>query len=115
MIMTFGALVLATQLAIPVADKLPRLDYERVCRAAAQTDPTLGDQTAACRRDEEAARDQLAGGWSQYPATDRAHCTTMATMAGNASYIELLICLETARDVRNLPGRETTGAGQMRP
>jgi hypothetical protein len=90
-----GSLVLAA--AVP----LPRLNVEPSCRAAAEraADPSYA---AVCLRKEQEARNQIERQWNEFTADDRVQCVPRVTMAGRATYTELLTCLEMARDVRRL-------------
>jgi hypothetical protein len=45
-------------------------------------------------------RDQLVKEWSTFAAPDKVACTKESRTGGEASYTELLTCLEMARDVR---------------
>jgi hypothetical protein len=52
-----------------------------------------------CLNDEKTAREDLAREWAQFSADDKATCTD-ETKNFNPSYVELLTCLETARDAK---------------
>jgi hypothetical protein len=54
-------------------------------------------------KDEQAARVTLAPQWEKFAASDRATCTQNETTGGSPSYVELLTCLQIARDARALP------------
>jgi hypothetical protein len=55
-----------------------------------------------CVKAEQADRETMIKEWSTYSADDKRHCIAEATMGGESSYTDLLICLEMARDVRAL-------------
>jgi hypothetical protein len=77
------------------ADTVPTFDIVRECRYE-------GGSTAnveQCSRDETAALAQLKTEWSQFARTDQKTCMVTTTTGGFASYVELLTCLEMARDV----------------
>jgi len=95
------AISLGAWTTIVAADEVPRLDVARTCRAeAAGQDRTAVD---ACMKDEQQARDQLTREWDRFAAQNRTNCTREATgIAGIQSYVELLTCLQIARDVQNL-------------
>ena len=58
----------------------------------------------ACMADQIKARDDLVRQWAQFAPDSRARCTQMVTgIAGMESYVELLTCLQMAKDVKNLP------------
>jgi hypothetical protein len=89
--------ILTTLAPIPVSDAVPKLDIAKECRFE-------GGSTAIvdrCSRDEAAALQQLKGEWPQFADPDRRSCFAEATAAGFASYVELIICLEMARDIGN--------------
>ena len=53
-----------------------------------------------CAEDEAKAREELQPQWSQFSAVDKTVCIRETTMDGIPSYVELLTCLEMARDVK---------------
>jgi Collagen triple helix repeat (20 copies) len=77
---------------------LPRFNVAATCRA---------DQSKAaadsCLADENRARALLEKEWGQFRAADRQQCTQASGMPGFQSYVELITCLEMARDARSLP------------
>jgi hypothetical protein len=79
-----------------VADSAPKFDIARECQSE-------GGSTAImtqCATDEAKARDQLQPEWIQFSPQDKAVCIREASMDGTSSYVELLTCLEMARDVK---------------
>jgi hypothetical protein len=101
-------LALGSQIFITVADEVPNLNVEPVCRGIAQQggvtfrDTDVAKEKENCIKSEQAMRDQLAKQWSTFSAADKSHCVNESRMGGESSYTELLTCLEMARDVRNL-------------
>jgi len=97
------AAALTASLAAPTRAEVqvPNLDVTPTCRPLAKNDMQLDEER--CRQSENDARDQLKRQWSSYPAAERAQCITTATMGGTASYVELITCLEMAKDARALP------------
>ena len=86
-----------------IADDAPSLDVRTTCRAEAQGDPGAGAATA-CLADEQRARDTLVSQWTQFARATRERCVQEATgIAGIQSYVELLSCLQIAKDVKELP------------
>ena len=56
-----------------------------------------------CRR-EDRRRDTITRDWATYPPRDREHCARLAALGGIASsYVEMLTCLQIARDTKTLP------------
>ena len=58
--MLFSAMMVGGHLAIAVADKVPNLNFEPICREAASESLGVKDNFEFCRKDELAAREQLA-------------------------------------------------------
>jgi hypothetical protein len=81
-----------------VAHDLPRLDVAATCRAD-QNKATVDN----CMADENRARQRLETEWGQFGSADRSQCTQVSSMRGFQSYVELLTCLEMARDASKLP------------
>jgi len=57
---------------------------------------------AACRRDEQDARQKLHKQWRDFTRAHRVHCERLTTLGGDPSYVELLTCLQIAKQTRNL-------------
>jgi hypothetical protein len=77
---------------------VPSFDIEAICNRVSDVVETPG----GCTVDEQNARDQLGNVWTQYPSIERSRCTDLSTQGGLPSYVELLTCLEVARDAKNL-------------
>ena len=97
------ALFLGTQMIVTVADEVPKLDIRATCRAESGQAPASAQ---ACMRDEQSAHDQLLQQWATFATSDRADCSQTTESGGSSSYVELLTCLQLARDARNLPRNE---------
>jgi hypothetical protein len=85
---------MATLSPIAVSDTVPSFDIARECRFE-------GGSTVEYNRrseDEGAALRDLQQDWAQFVGADKRNCTVEATTSGFASYVELLTCLEMARD-----------------
>jgi hypothetical protein len=96
------AAVMAASLLANVADTPPVFDPASGCRAAKAADRMFGRGLEECMRDETDARARLQQTWGEFTAADRTMCARSAAM-GYPSYVELLTCLEIARDARTLP------------
>ena len=97
MLLHLPIVMLATLSPITVSDTVPELNIAKECRFE-------GGSTAVfdrCSKDEADALQQLRAEWPQFAGADRNACFTEATVGGLASYVDLLICLEMARDVRS--------------
>ena len=107
MLISFPTIILGFQMVIMVADNVPKFDIERGCRLdnAASAGLTEVQPAKKCASDEQQARQQLQAQWSQFPKSDRATCTTETNGDDTPSYVELLTCLQLARDARG-PGKK---------
>jgi hypothetical protein len=57
-----------------------------------------------CLADEQRAHESLVSKWTRFAPENRANCVQAATdVAGAQSYVELLTCLQVAKDVKRLP------------
>ena len=100
---------------IPVADNVPRYNVRPSCEAAANGSIGLKQEIDACLRTEQDARDRVASEWNSFNTADRATCTGLSTTGGQATYTELLTCLEMMQAVRKLPKEpDTTIGGRTR-
>jgi hypothetical protein len=88
--------------AAACAADVPTLDVSQTCKPIT-TERIFAIDTDRCFKSEQEARDQLTREWANFPPADRTLCTQTATMAGTASYVELITCLEMKRDVVKLP------------
>lgn len=69
---------------------------------------TLGSPrqaTESCLRSEEQARDLLVKSWDEIAAGDKTGCSRLVRTGGQPSYVELLSCVEMARDARAYRGQ----------
>jgi hypothetical protein len=82
---------------VAVSDTVPKFDIVRECRFEGGS--TL--EFDRCSQDEADALEQLKANWAQFTAVDRSTCLSVATVAGFASYVEPLTCLEMAREANN--------------
>jgi hypothetical protein len=87
---------LASLNLIPIADNVPKFDIARECRSEG------GSQAVQqkCAADEAEARDQVQPLWIQSSAAEKTQCIRETSTDGTPSYVELLTCLEMARDVK---------------
>jgi hypothetical protein len=90
---------------------------EPTCRGAATGANMPGDQKQKCLEKEKQARAELDRQWASFPGGDRGRCVLSTTSGGIPSYVQLLTCLETAKQVRDLANKSkdtapvTTGQG----
>jgi hypothetical protein len=93
---------------VPAAqsDQYPVLDVAPVCHGiASQSDLESGLRASdfdQCMKSEQSDREAMIKEWSTFSADDKRHCITETTMGDEASYTDLVTCMEMARDVREL-------------
>jgi hypothetical protein len=99
---SISMIVLSTQLAMPVADGVPKFDIARSCKldAAAAAGLSVDQSLKSCANDEQKAKLQLAGQWSKFPASARASCTSQESIGGTPSYVSLQTCLQMGQWAR---------------
>lgn len=105
-------IILAASQIVMAAESVPNFDIKRTCRPAAAAAILPGRDSPACQRDEQDARSKLNNGWSQYSGEDRSRCAGFVQVGGAPSYVELLTCLEMAKQAKGLREKskiETTG------
>ena len=79
----------------------PTLEFAQGCRNTAAGNKTTLDR---CMRAEQKAWGKLSAQWNNYRRGDRTECTALAKMGTVLqSYVELITCLEMAKDARALP------------
>ena len=105
-------LLLSSQIVL-AADPVPKFDIGPSCRSAAVASAVIATRDAAgCERDESTARDTLEKEWRQFTPSDQARCVRLVTLGGGPSYVELLTCLEMAKQARELPGGDQLDSGK---
>ena len=99
------ALVVGTPL-VAIAD-VPVYDVAPSCRAAVTVMP---GSFQACMNDEQTARAQLDASWDRFTPSQRENCVqTENNTGGPPSYVELLTCIQMAKDAQSLPQDKTDG------
>jgi hypothetical protein len=97
MLLHLPIVIMATLSPVAVSDSVPKFDIVRECRFE-------GGSTVEfdrCSQDEAAALEQLKANWAQFTGIDKSTCLSVAVVADFASYVELLTCLEMAREANN--------------
>jgi hypothetical protein len=97
MLLHLPIVILAAFSPVAVSDDVPKFDIVRECRfeGGATVEPDR------CSNDEDAALRELEKAWAQFAVADKRNCIVAATIGGFASYVELLTCLEMAREANN--------------
>jgi hypothetical protein len=87
--------IMVTLSPIAVSDSVPQFDIVRECRFEGGSIATFD----RCSQDEATALSDLKTEWATFSSVDQKTCMAATTIGGFASYVELLTCLEMARDV----------------
>jgi hypothetical protein len=95
--------IILTTSHLMLAAPLPRLNIEPSCRVAAAASGTEGRDENACLSDERQARAKLQQQWHQFTGAERTHCLQLSRLGGYPSYVELLTCLQIAKDAKDVP------------
>ena len=96
------------------ADRVPDFNVEPSCRGAGNATIKGRDETA-CKRDEQDARTKLDQEWGQFDADQHSHCVRLSSLGGSPSYVELLTCLELAKQSASLPPESKLEIRSTRP
>ena len=91
-------LLLGSQIVL-AADPVPKIDIGRSCQSAGAA---TRDKTA-CEQSENNARAMLEKEWSQFTPLDQPSRARLVTLGGSPSYVELLTCLEMAKEAKEHP------------
>ena len=92
--MTLGSRLLAAP------ERLPQFDPVKTCRSGGTLWGTPRQAAESCVRSEQEARATLEQSWNEILAADRGNCSLLVTTGGQPSYVELLSCVEMAREAR---------------
>jgi hypothetical protein len=99
---SISMIVVSSQLAVAVADRVPAFDINRSCRLdlAATAGLSVDQTTKSCVNDEKRARQQLASQWSKFSASSKTECVPQESIGGTPSYVSLLTCLQLGQWAR---------------
>jgi hypothetical protein len=110
----FGAILFSSQFLIAVAGGVPNIDVKKTCRNSATVTGTLTqDDIDSCISDEQGARDELVKQWAQFSGTGKDRCVR-ASADYLPSYIEMLTCLEMAKQAKGLPEEKAQHPSRQR-
>jgi hypothetical protein len=106
--------ILTASHVVLAADALPKFNVEQTCRRAGEVSVSLGRSAGDCKRDEEDARTKLQQDWAQYSPQQRTSCRRLSSLGSEPSYVELLTCLEMAKQAKELPAASKMGTTGQR-
>lgn len=86
---------------VAAVDRVPTLDTQPSCADAA-SEVSVTRTVATCQQSEQQARDALASQWQNFPVADKRNCVAETNVGGFPSYVQVLVCLELARDARTM-------------
>ena len=101
MISTLASLAFGGLVLVATGDQVPTLNTGPTCSDVGSL--SMDTTGSACRQDEQEARDALAAQWKNFPDADRKECLAETKIGGFPSYVQVLTCLEMARDARAMP------------
>lgn len=107
-------IILTASHIVLVADAIPKFDVEQTCRRASEVSVSLGRSAGDCKRDEEDAHGKLQQDWAQYSPAQRTGCVRFSSLGSSPSYVELLTCLEMAKQAKELPEASKMGTSGQR-
>jgi hypothetical protein len=107
-------IVLTASHIVLAADTVPKFKVEQTCRRAGEVSVSLGRSAGDCKRDEEDAHSKLQQDWAQYTPPQRTGCVRSSSLGSSPSYVELLTCLEMAKQAKELPEASKMGTTGQR-
>ena len=81
-------------------ERPPQFDPVTSCQSGGALWGTLRQASDSCMRSEQEARATLEKSWNEILPADRTHCSLLVSTGGPPSYVELLSCVEMAREAR---------------
>lgn len=81
---------------VGLANRVPNFNIAPTCRFDLSSRDT-------CRGEEQQARRQLQKQWYRFSRDERSSCVQSTELGGYPSYVELLTCLQMAKEARALP------------
>jgi hypothetical protein len=98
----FAAMAVSGVLMAAAVDQVPTLDTRPTC-AGAESNISASRTIESCQQSEQQARDSLNTQWRNFAAGDKRNCVAETNIGGYPSYVQILTCLEMARDARTMP------------
>jgi hypothetical protein len=107
MLAAVGAAIVIGQSIAAFGDDVPTFDLTKTCKTDVQAyQGSAGGQASdtSCVNDEKNARATLVSQWTEFSTTSRQGCVRLqGDAAAPRSYVELLTCLQVAKEVKGLP------------
>ena len=96
MLIHLPIIILTSLHPTPIADAVPKFDIARECQFEAGSK----DELDRCVTDETQAREKLQTEWAQFAPSAKIQCNQENDVDGISSYVELQVCLEMEKDVK---------------
>src|ERR1700716_4759935 len=96
MLVHLPIIILTSLHPTPIAKAVAKFDIARECQFEAGSKEELD----RCVTDETQAREQLQTEWAQFTPSAKTQCNQENDVGGIFSYVELQVCLEMERDVK---------------
>ncbi len=97
--------VISSQLTTPVANRVPELNVEKLCKLRSAQDKIMrqpeSQSVADCVREETDAKQDLIKIWEKTDGSIRARCVNEAIVLGTRSYLDFLSCLQITDDTKS--------------
>jgi hypothetical protein len=97
--------LLTAQLTTAIADTMPKISSETLCKARSDSDRMMKfaelQSVADCVREENNAKQKLDSVWSTTDSKVRNRCKADALALGTLSYVDLLTCIQMADDLKS--------------
>ena len=98
---SLAAAILTLGVCAAVAQDVPTLNVEVLCKAEREQAPGLSEN---CMSEQKQARQDLVRQWAQFAPANRKRCLELVrSIPGYESYIELLTCLQMNKEAKELP------------
>jgi hypothetical protein len=97
MLLHLPIVIAATLSPVAFSDAVPVFDITRECRF----EGTSVEAFDHCSKDEADALRQIQTEWAQFVAEDKKSCLIATRIGGFASYVDLLVCLESGKQLRD--------------
>jgi hypothetical protein len=75
-------IILAGSYLVLAADRVPELNIEPSCHAAATAATVLNRNEDTCKRDERDARDKLDQEWGDFTPGQKTRCVSLSSLGG---------------------------------
>jgi hypothetical protein len=106
-------LLVGSSLVLNVAATIPTYNVKPMCRTAIELSGMTGRTVEMCETSEADAHKEIVKNWSTFTEPSKDRC--LRTGARNSqSYVELLICLESMRDIQKRQDQEKATTGRPR-